>query len=170
MAGSLARRLAGASEGEREAVALEFVRTEVAALLGHASPAAIGEQRGFTELGFDSLAAVELRNRLNATLGLRLPATLVFDYPTPIALAGYLLGEVAGATTMTDSAEVELNELEARLSSRTLGDAQLRQVRARLQALLSALAADDGTGDDDDLDAATADELFELMDKELGGR
>ncbi len=93
--GSLARRLAGVPEGEREDVVLELVRTEVAIVLGHTSPGAIAVKRAFKELGFDSLAALALRNRLHTVTGLRLPTTLVFDYPTPTALAGYLLGEVS---------------------------------------------------------------------------
>ncbi len=95
--GSLARRLAMTSEHEREGVVLELVRVQVAMVLGHSSPTSIDLQRSFKELGFDSLTAVELRNRLNVATGLRLPATLVFDYPTPAAVTAHLLGEIAGA-------------------------------------------------------------------------
>ncbi len=96
-AGALAQRLAGVSEAEREGVVLELVLSEIARVLGHSSPAAIGSGQVFTELGIDSLAALELRNSLSEATGLRLPATMVFDYPTPETLAGYLLEEVAGA-------------------------------------------------------------------------
>ncbi|HWY18788.1 MAG TPA: SDR family NAD(P)-dependent oxidoreductase, partial [Solirubrobacteraceae bacterium] len=91
---SLVERLQAVAEDEREGVVLNVVRAEVAAALGHASPDAIGSRRPLKELGFDSLMAVELRNRLTALSGLRLPTTLVFDYPTPEALAGYLLREL----------------------------------------------------------------------------
>ncbi len=87
----LVRRLAEAPEHERAGVALELVRAEVAAVLGHATPEAVSVQQPFLELGFDSLIAVELRNRLNLASGVRLSTTLIFDHPTPAALAAHLL-------------------------------------------------------------------------------
>lgn len=95
--GSLVRaKLAGLRPGPEQTRYLEeLVRGHAAAVLGHGDPAGVAADRGFTELGLDSLGAIELRNRLQKATGLRLPATLMFDYPNSASLAGFLLDELA---------------------------------------------------------------------------
>ena len=92
--GSLARKLLDLPESERDAVVLELVRKHAAGVLGHESSTVVGPEDSFHELGVDSLAAVELRNVLDRVTGLRLPATLVFDHPTPLAVAKFLRSRV----------------------------------------------------------------------------
>ncbi|MEU7146405.1 type I polyketide synthase, partial [Nocardia sp. NPDC046473] len=97
---ALAERLTGLSTAaEQHAVVLDFVREHVAAVLGHRDPGGIAAQRAFRDLGFDSMTAVELRNRMGADIGLALPTTLVFDYPSPVDLASFLLPRVLGRNT-----------------------------------------------------------------------
>ncbi|MFI1386007.1 type I polyketide synthase [Embleya sp. NPDC020886] len=93
----LARRLAEVTPAERDAIVLDTVRTQVAKVLGHTAPAAVPADRAFRDLGFDSLTAVDLRNRLNAETGLALPTTLVFDYPTSQVLAKHILISLGGS-------------------------------------------------------------------------
>ncbi|MFI6096916.1 type I polyketide synthase [Lentzea sp. NPDC051213] len=88
--------LAGLPESEHHRTVLDLVRAQVAAVLGHDSPDEIGSHRAFRELGFDSVTAVDLRGRLISATGVKLPATAVFDHPTPVALADHLLAELVG--------------------------------------------------------------------------
>ncbi|WP_344340804.1 type I polyketide synthase, partial [Streptomyces rhizosphaericus] len=100
----LRRRLVGLPQTAQDEMLLELVRVQIAAALGHATPETVSTRQPFKELGFDSLMAVDLRNRLTAETGLRLSATLIFDYPTPMALVGHLRDELLGGDGVVSSA------------------------------------------------------------------
>ncbi|XUN53323.1 KR domain-containing protein [Streptomyces lividans] len=171
---SFAQRLAGLSVPERRQAALDLVRAEVAAALGHSGPDAVPAERAFQEMGFDSMTAVELRNRLIAASGARLAAAVVFDHPTPEALAEHLLGEVAPEAAGDPAQPLlsELDRLEASLSA-LAGDGRARSaVSVRLQTILSRLNEAAGPDESSDvvssLDSASADDLFDFIDNQLG--
>ncbi|MFF0562007.1 phosphopantetheine-binding protein, partial [Streptomyces sp. NPDC004266] len=177
----LADRLAATPAEGREELVLGLVREHVAAVLGHGSPDRIDAERGLLDLGFDSLTAVEFRNRLGAVTGLRLPTTVVFDHPTPAALARHLLGELAvaaapaGPAGPADPLEA-IGRLEELLRQHSAGAdardaAEAAEITQRLQSVLQdwhGLTASLGGPAADDLGSATDDELFEALDKELG--
>ncbi|MFI2190958.1 SDR family NAD(P)-dependent oxidoreductase, partial [Streptomyces sioyaensis] len=104
--GGLAGRLAALSPADREQEVLQIVRAGTAIVLGHARPGDIDPQRAFRDMGIDSLTALELRNRLSTETGLTLPATLVFDRPTPVEVARYLVAEACGTTEGVGAASV----------------------------------------------------------------
>jgi acyl carrier protein len=168
----LAQRLAGLDQAARDQALVDLVRSEVATVLGHAGHDAIDAHRAFNELGFDSLAAVELRNRLGTVSGVRLPATLVFDYPTPSAVAGYLSAElpVAGSER-GGSLDDDLDRLEAGLwSTSDIGEEhqlvakRLEQILARLRATGVSTA---GADSEHNLETVSVDQLLDIIDEEF---
>ncbi|WP_322756772.1 SDR family NAD(P)-dependent oxidoreductase, partial [Frankia sp. Cas3] len=171
-------RLATMSEVERGRALMALVRETVAAVLGFASVGDVAPARAFSELGFDSLAAVELRNKLNAATGLRLPATLIFDYPTPVAVADLLLSElVAEQETTVDSVLAELDRLESVLATLAPEDDEAGLVAARADEILAKVTsgrverrAVTGAGgvSTEMIESASDDEMFDFINTQLG--
>ncbi len=167
-----ARDLAALPAPERERAVAELVRGLTAALLGHGSPADVEMERGFLDLGVDSLSALELRNRLQARTGLRLPSTLVFDHPTPAALVRRLHEELGEAGESADLPGIaDLERLAASLAGRAPDDDRRVDLTIRLRNLLAGLETGPATAplaEADSLRGATNDELFALIDNDLG--
>ncbi|WP_455711601.1 type I polyketide synthase [Streptomyces iakyrus] len=181
----LAERLAPLGDAQREQYLLTLVTELVAKVLKHSDTTAVVPHRPFQELGFDSLTGVELRNRLGAETGLSLPATVVFDHPTPAALAAYVQEQAAASApgrepgrAATD-ATAELDRLEASLDALAADGTQPDETRAalstRLRALADRLAGPAGTpsrpsadAEATDLTDASADEIFDFIDSRLG--
>ncbi|MFI0481361.1 SDR family NAD(P)-dependent oxidoreductase [Actinomadura sp. 9N215] len=159
--------LAALEPAERERRVLALVRGIGAAVLGHADPESIVPDRGFLDAEFDSLSVVELRSRLAEATGLRLPATLTFDHPTPAAVAAHLAARLGPSAKAAEGSPLDaLARLEAALAA----DAAARpRIVARLRELLAHVEAADGDGPDlaERLSAASHDEIFDFIDNEL---
>jgi mycoketide-CoA synthase len=124
---ALLQRLEGLPEDEQHAVLLDLVRSHIATVLGNASPEAIDPDKAFQELGFDSLTAVEMRNRLKAATGLALSPTLIFDYPNSAALAGYFRHELLGASSTEATPQAAPGEAEIQRVVASIPVKRLRQ-------------------------------------------
>ncbi|MFJ3794483.1 SDR family NAD(P)-dependent oxidoreductase [Kitasatospora sp. NPDC090091] len=131
---SLDQRLAGVAEADREKVVLDLVRAQVAAVLGHDAADTVDPERELQSLGFDSLSAVELGNRLTRLTSLQLPATLVFDHPTSLAIAQFLLTLVKPASE-TAAEPTEEDAVRALLASIPVSDLQASGLLDRLREL-----------------------------------
>ncbi|MET8429798.1 SDR family NAD(P)-dependent oxidoreductase [Nocardia sp. NPDC004860] len=158
-------RFSGLGETERRGAVLELVRAETAAVLKHGNAADVPPTRAFRELGLDSLTAVDLRNRLRTATGLALPATLIFDHPAPESVADYIATALprdggGGDRGGSIGADEALRALEGLLTGDD--DAATDELAQRLRALADRLAA---PGAELDLDSASDDELFDLVDR-----
>ncbi|MFF3468157.1 type I polyketide synthase [Streptomyces sp. NPDC002619] len=167
-----AARLKELPAAQQGRAVLDLVRTHVAALLGYDDPAALDPARPFTDLGFDSVAATDLKQALFAATGLQLSATLVFDHATPAALTAHLRDELCPETDGGGIMAVlaELDRLEETLAALPPEDVERHRIPGRLQTLTARLAGT-GTGPSPDeqlADDASADDVLAFIDKELG--
>ncbi|MFF9765945.1 SDR family NAD(P)-dependent oxidoreductase [Streptomyces sp. NPDC014636] len=174
-ADGLTRQLAALSEAEQKEFLLNLVRSHAAVALGAGDAEGLDPDTPFRDLGFDSLTAVDVRNRLTGATGCRFPATLVFDHPTPAELAGYLRTRLT-SEAVPRSAPVldEIESLEKALLNSRPEEALRGRITRRLRTLLSRwddAHPESGAASPDAveaaLDSATDDELFALIDGEL---
>ncbi|WP_341720551.1 type I polyketide synthase [Micromonospora sp. FIMYZ51] len=171
---ALRDRLRVMAEHDREPTLRRLVQVEIATVLGRSGPGDVPPERGFTDLGFTSLTALELRGRLATLTGLTLPATVIFDHPSTAAMARYLLDRLDPRPARGDTPDVppvlaELDRLAATVTA-VADDRLRRDVTDRLWQLLATLppaAAAEPVYDREVADAG-ADELFALIDEELG--
>jgi acyl carrier protein len=173
--GAWAGQLAGLSATERTDTVLALVREQTAAVLGHRDLSAVPETRAFKELGFDSLTAVELRDALVRITGAKLPATAVFDHPTPAEMAAVLVATLCPDDGAEVSLLTDLDRLEAALGREADNAVELRDVvAARLRAMLAAwtrpISETVAPAVTEKLGAASDDELFAFINQEFGRR
>nr|WP_307793499.1 SDR family NAD(P)-dependent oxidoreductase [Amycolatopsis sp. MtRt-6] len=157
--------LAGHTGHERDNALVDLVRAEVAEVLGHRS--AVSADRTFKDIGFDSLTVTALTNRLGAATGLELPVTTIYDHPSPAALAAHLaermFGDPAGGVVAAD-----LARLASVLRSAEFSPGERAEVADRLRELVRTVDAAGGDRREEDFASVSNDEMFALLDHELG--
>jgi acyl transferase domain-containing protein/acyl carrier protein len=170
-ANDLLSTLSSLSEADQERELVELVRAKAAAVLRHDSADAVPPQAAFRELGFDSLAAVELRNQLAAATGLTLPATMVFDHPNPTELASFLRGQLGLAGESADSLISTVDKLAQAVAGLPAKEIERTRIVSRLQTLVGelnekTLSADEGqvTSMTDKLKSASKEALLAFID------
>jgi NADPH:quinone reductase-like Zn-dependent oxidoreductase/malonyl CoA-acyl carrier protein transacylase/acyl carrier protein len=168
------QRVSQLPASEQQDTMVQLILAEAASILGHQDASGIEPGRPFKDAGFDSLTAVELRNRLRASLGLRLPPSLIFDYPTPADLGRHLLSSLAPVSAPRLPAVLDdLERFEKRDFSALIDGEMRHQVSARLRAILNKLAESgkpDGPADAGvaaHIGSATDEEMFQFIENEL---
>ncbi|WIX84130.1 SDR family NAD(P)-dependent oxidoreductase [Amycolatopsis carbonis] len=170
----LADRLATLTPTDRIRTMTDLVRGQVAAVLGHTTPDDVRPTQAFKDIGMDSLTSIELRNRLNEATGLRLPTTIAFDNPNPEVLAGHLVAELIGTTTVavavTGSVTTQLDALETTFLTVALDATARPMLRKRLRALLGRIDEAPTTSESpqSSVDTASDEDLFAMLDDQLG--
>ncbi|MEW2119927.1 type I polyketide synthase, partial [Streptomyces sp. NPDC005474] len=168
----LAGRLAPLDEPARRRLLLDLVCDHAAAVLGHTGRQAVPADQAFSAVGFDSMLAVRFRNRLRTATGVSIAATVVFDHPTPTALADHLYDGLCGQPEPATPALAELQALEAALTAADPRAQGADDIGARLQNLVRVWAGrtapQNGPADAAVIGSASADELFDLLDNNFG--
>ncbi|MCQ9184320.1 SDR family NAD(P)-dependent oxidoreductase [Streptomyces sp. IBSBF 2953] len=160
-------RLLAQSPDERARTLLDIVRRSTALVFGHPGADDVDPEQSFKDIGIDSLTAVELRNHVTAATGLQVPPTVLFDCPTPAALAARLDEEAAAELSGAPELHRELDRLEALLAVLPGEGTEREEIYARLRALTGSRDEPVDRTADADLESATAEEIFDLLDAEL---
>ncbi|WP_166020642.1 SDR family NAD(P)-dependent oxidoreductase, partial [Streptomyces chilikensis] len=167
----LVQRLAGLTEQEQENVLVELIRECVSAVLGFSGNEAVPVRKAFREMGFDSVTAVELRNRLSSRTGLKLPVTTAFDYPTSKTLAAFMRDRLLqdGEAVATAALE-ELDRIETAMASVAADDVGRTRVLLRMKAMVAAWQESHGDAPASaaEIDSASDDEMFQLLGEKFG--
>ncbi|MGW6626224.1 SDR family NAD(P)-dependent oxidoreductase, partial [Nocardia sp. NPDC055002] len=161
--------LAALPATRRREVMLGIVLACSAAVLGHRSPAEVSDEQAFTELGFDSLTAVELRNQLTARTGLALPPSLVYDYPTPLDLANFLIARLVPRDSPPAERVMQgLDSVEQLLVELNNDDNAVTEITGRLQAILRKIKRDNDNSAGALAVVDNADDILDFIDREFG--
>jgi len=171
---ALRQRITSMTPAEQHTTILEIVQREIAAELDYPTPDTIHPQRAFHDFGVDSLTAVKIRNRITTQTSLTLPTSLLFDYPTPQLLAAHLRERLREGEARDSSVLQELDKLEELLAAAASSSTTRAMITMRLSNFLSELKGlqrvvpDASPEVDEEIGAATNDEIFELIKNEFG--